>query len=357
MVRFSADFEDTDLEDTGFEDADEGHSFHSATNTMGTPTINSDFVQALAALSPEAQAIVLTALSNQRPKHKLKDPDPFDGKDNSLFPQFEGKLRAKLNVDGAAIGNESEQIWYAFNLLKDDAAARIHPWMHAYEDTAEFTKAAFLEQISFAFKDHAIRDKAIAKLNTLRQGRRSFQELLTEFDRLLLEAGGYGWDDTVKKGYLRAAINNELRERLITMDEAESYVDYCGQVKRVGDRIEEHKRIVRSWPQNENRGQQSNRQPIMPRNANNSMPVVEHMDWEPTPAGQTRVNHTEVRRARWVSEEERDKRKKEGRCLRCGALGHLISKCPYRPAARPAQAANVVAYEPELEEPGKEELL
>jgi hypothetical protein len=57
----------------------------------------------------------------------------------------------------------------------------------------------------------------IAKLNTLRQGRRSFQELLTEFDRLLLEAGGYGWVDTVKKGYLRAAINNELRERLITM--------------------------------------------------------------------------------------------------------------------------------------------
>ena len=348
MVRFSADFEDTS------EDTDEEHSFHSATNTMTTSTINTGFVQALAALSPEAQAIVLAAMSNQRPKHKLKDPDPFDGKDNSLFPQFEGKLKAKLNVDGAAIGNESEQIWYAFNLLKDDAAARIHLWMDAYEETAEFTKAAFFEQIRFAFKDHAIRDKAIAKLNTLRQGRRSFQELLTEFDRLLLEAGGYGWDDKVKKGYLRAAINNELREKLITMDEAESYVDYCGQVKRVGDRIEEHKRIVRSWPQNENRGQQSSRPPIVPRH---SMPAVERMDWEPTPAGQTRVNYTEVRRARWVSEEEKDKRKKEGRCLRCGALGHLISKCPYRPAARPPQAANVATYGPELEEPGKEELL
>lgn len=58
-----------------------------------------------------------------------------------------------------------------------------------------------------------------------------------------------------------------------------------------------------------------------------------------------------------LSEEEKDKRKKEGRCLRCGSLGHLISKCPYRPAARPPQAANVVTYGPELEEPGKEELL
>jgi hypothetical protein len=54
---------------------------------------------------------------------------------------------------------------------------------------------------------------------------------------LLTEAGGHGWDDTVKKEYLRAAINSEFRERLTTMDEADSYVDYCGQVKSVGFRI------------------------------------------------------------------------------------------------------------------------
>jgi hypothetical protein len=68
MVRYSADFEDTD------------DSFYSTTDTMATPTpaTNTNFVQALAALSPEAQAIVLATMSNQRPKHKLKDPDPFD---------------------------------------------------------------------------------------------------------------------------------------------------------------------------------------------------------------------------------------------------------------------------------------
>jgi hypothetical protein len=31
----------------------------------------------------------------------------------------------------AAIGNEAEQIWYAFNLLKDNVATLIHPWMDA----------------------------------------------------------------------------------------------------------------------------------------------------------------------------------------------------------------------------------
>jgi hypothetical protein len=73
-------------------------SFHSIANIMAAPAsaINTEFAQVLAGLSPEAQAVILQAIINQRPKHKLKDPGPFDGKDISLFPQFEGKLRARL---------------------------------------------------------------------------------------------------------------------------------------------------------------------------------------------------------------------------------------------------------------------
>lgn len=364
MVSYSADLEDTD----------ESQSLHSANTTMmDTTADNPDGLQALspgqenhqpeqqqptvvqqaiATLSPEIQAVITALLLNQKPKHKLKDPDPFNGKDISLFPQFEGKLKAKLNVDGAAIGSEKEQVWYAFNLLKDDAAARIYPWMEAFENTTQFTKEGFLKHLRFAFKDHAIRDKAIAKLNTLHQGNRAFYELLTEFDRLLLEAGGHGWDDTVKKGYLRAAINNDLREKLITMDEAESYIDYCGQIKRVADRMEEHRRIARARSLNGNRSQvQKNQQYVsMPAKAHSPPALAiqpDPMDWEPTPA---RTNNVQTRRARWVSEEEREKRKKDGRCLRCGASGHMIARCPYRPAARPAQIAAVAAHEPELED-------
>jgi hypothetical protein len=340
MVSFSADLEGND----------DSQSTHSATiETMN----NIDNSQALAALSPETQAVIAAILSNQKPKHKLDPPGPFNGSDVALYPQFEGKLQAKWDVDGVAIGDEKEQIWYAFTQLKGEAAARIFPWIDAFKGTAQFTKENLLSQLRIAFKDHATRDKAIAKLNVLRQGKRTFAELLSEFDRLLLEAGAYGWDDGAKKGYLRAAINNDLREKLITMDEADSYLDYCAQVKRVADRMDEHRRVIRSQGVSNGRYQAYNARQQAPATSartkveTTSATQPDSMDWEPTPM---RVNNVQARRAHWVNEEEREKRRKEGRCLRCGASGHLIAKCPYRAATRPAQVATVVTHEPDLED-------
>jgi len=65
----------------------------------------------------------------RKPKPCLPNPDKFDGKDKALYPQFEGSLRAKLRIDGPAIGGENEQVWYAFGRLADEAAGRIYPWI------------------------------------------------------------------------------------------------------------------------------------------------------------------------------------------------------------------------------------
>jgi hypothetical protein len=54
----------------------------------------------------------------KRPRHKMDDPERFDGTDLSLYPQFEGLLFAKLEIDSEAIGNEKEKVWYGFSRLK-----------------------------------------------------------------------------------------------------------------------------------------------------------------------------------------------------------------------------------------------
>ena len=47
------------------------------------------------------------------------------------------------------------------------------------------TFPGFFRQMDIAFLDTSLRDKALSKLNPLRQHNRSFSELVSEFDRLL----------------------------------------------------------------------------------------------------------------------------------------------------------------------------
>lgn len=70
----------------------------------------------------------------------------------------------------------------------------------------EGTLDLLFEEKRFAFKDAQLQEKALAHLNTLRQGRWDFREFLGEFEQLLLEAGGHKWEDNVKRGCIEAGI-------------------------------------------------------------------------------------------------------------------------------------------------------
>jgi hypothetical protein len=260
-----------------------------------------------------------------------------------LFPQFLGKLEAKLEIDTLAIGEEKDRVWYGFSRLEGKAAARIFPWMSTYKDTADLTLGKFFQQLKTAFQDPALKDKALTKLNTLRQGNRSFNEFLSELDRLLLEAGGHGWDDDVKKGYLRAAVNQALRDKLITIEERPTYDAYCLQVKNIADRLAEFKRISNT------RGGygQSSFNNVGDSGKDHTKTAGDMMDWEPTASRSTQSAHgkTNGKRARWVTREELEHRRKDGKCLRCGATGHHVRQCPFLPAQRPTTVSKVSAVD------------
>ena len=58
-----------------------------------------------------------------------------------------------------------------------------------------------------------------------------------------MEAGGHAWDDKVKKGYLKAALNQTLREKMVVIEEKDTYEGFCAQVKGVADRLTELQRL------------------------------------------------------------------------------------------------------------------
>ena len=63
--------------------------------------------------------------------------------------------------------------------------------------------------MSNTYDDPEDAERAVRKLNSLRQDKRSFGKYLTVFERTLLEAGSLNWDDVVKKSILAKGLLTE----------------------------------------------------------------------------------------------------------------------------------------------------
>ena len=160
------------------------------------------------------------------------------------------------------------------------------------------------------FLDKELQEKALADFNSLQQGSRSFGELLNVLRRLIMEAGGDGWSDRVKKGFLDAALSGKMKDNMIQLQKSENFETYCQQLQQIADRLQE--RQSEKATGGNRRGLLPALQPV-PRSPGDVKGDPDAMDWEPTLAA------LKQRHVKWVDEEERAKRRREGRCLKCGS--------------------------------------
>ncbi len=89
--------------------------------------------------------------------------------------------------------------------------------------------------MKIAFSDPRQRQKALGELNRMKQGKRPLGDFLNDFNRLILEAKGWSWDDEIKKAYLKAAISVELIIGTVGMKEEGSYDDYYSQLRMMSN--------------------------------------------------------------------------------------------------------------------------
>ena len=258
-----------------------------------------------------------------RSKAHLPNIDKFDGKDLSMYPQFEGMLKAKLEIDGKSIGGPEEQVWYGFGRLTGDAASRMFPWISYAKEEGTLTVENFLAQMRTAFADPRQEQKALNTLNRTKMRGTPLGEFLNDFNRLILEAHGWKWPDAVKKGYLKAALPVKLLSATIGMKEEESYEDYCNQLRMVADQMVEINEVTtrRQWAKSN----------AYNRTNQNSAPAGEAMDWEPTPVSAVRTTQQRKHRHNdeqpWGSRAEIQTRRQKGNCIRCGQKGHFVADC------------------------------
>jgi hypothetical protein len=281
--------------------------------------------------------------NNKRPKHSSPHPEKFTGEDESLYPIFRGLLESKLRTDAQAIGGDYEMVWYAFGRLTGTASKRIFPWVQYTQNGPDFTVNCLFRQMDLAFLDLEKQSKAIAKVNTIKQKSRSFREFLQDFDQTLMEANGWGWQEEVKKGLLKAALTGEVRRELVGRDEPATYSAYVALIRKITDDLSE-------WKDEQKLRSRFQKNPLAPPQQD---VADQRMDWEPTrtaPVAAARAARSRDQnkpRAKWVSQQEMARRKEANLCLRCGSGDHYIGQCHLGPARKP-DAMPAPAKKPKL---------
>ena len=306
-------------------------------------------------------------MAQQMKKEKEKEKEPtkqlgplpeYDG-DREELEQWLSQARHKLEVDYAEC-SEKVKFLAIHNKLRGDAAAQLAPWFKVVAGMKDEVAEKIFDQLELSFGDPHKKEKAARKLHHLRQGNKPFMEYFVEYRRLVMEAGGANWPEDVKKSYLRAGISRELQELMIGRENPDQgFEDFCNELKRISDQAEAFQQRNRHFRRNEG-NQRPLRNPTAPTTTSTSTrdqaPAAppggapDTMDWQPS--GPASIAN--ARRAKWVSKEELDKRRKERRCIRCGANNHLVKDCPYKPArpprAAPATPAPVTLIEPTLDD-------
>lgn len=314
-----------------------GNTSASHTNTTNYTPLN-DFTP--------ANPVSVGVSPDKLPKARLPKVEPYTDEDRSLYPQYKGLLEAKLDIDGAAIGStDKERAWFAFGTLKGEAAKRIFPWVSLVKNKEEFSVASLLEQMDQAFSDPQEQAKALKEVNRMKQGKQDLRTYIGNFEQELLKAGGWTWAEEVKKSMLLRGVNREIKAQMVGKEEPGTYTKLVAFIRKISDDLAALNNDNGNWRSFSNNSTGNNNNHAKTRPSNDTM------DWEPTStaAAATRVGNGQSQgrpRAKWVSKQALDRRREEGKCLRCGDANHFIGQCSQGPAKKPVRAAAATTKKP-----------
>jgi hypothetical protein len=232
----------------------------------------------------------------RQPRQVLPEPERFSGRVKD-WDTWSTTMRAKLRVDGKAIGDASAQLYYVYSSLKPSVQGLVLPFVQKAERIGSWDPLTMLEHLGRTYNDPNKAKKAGQRLRDLQQGTMSTVAYLPRFERTLFEAGAEDWPDNAKITTLVGGLNKETKQRLDAQLTLPSEYDaFVRTLLTLSNQFD--------FRHNE---QGSNA-----------------MDWE-----RTKVSKGKIAPA--VSREQRQRWRDDGRCVRCGSKEHWVQQCQFRP--------------------------
>jgi hypothetical protein len=293
-----------------------------------------------ALLTPNTTSRQFTPPPIGAPKKRATLPDPpkFDGTRNN-FRAWYLEMQNKIQVDGGVIGGNRDQFAYIFSRLEKTPQSMTVAYVERGGNDGLYNPTAYMTYLHACYGDPNARARAIDRLRSLRQkANESFAAFLPKFEKELADGGGAEWTDAVRINYLEGAINDTMRDRLISVTALpERYTEYVQALQTIGSRLDSLSFAKRQAKSSTSHRSSSPPDRTSPSKHVTNATVEDQMDWEPTRAAKgntSKDQHLKGKRAKWVDEAEMDKRRAEGRCFRCGRSGCRIERCPLKPARR-----------------------
>jgi len=266
------------------------------------------------------RSIILTRAPT-KPRPSLPDPEKFNGQAHK-FDTWLPSMKAKLQVDGDAIGNTTAQFYYVYLNLDSQVQAMVLPQLSQADETS-YDYHTIFDQLARVYDNPNKVQEAEDKLFDHKQGTDSLHAYIAKFERVLYEARGQDWPDVNKISTFRNGLNSTLRNRLQQqLNLPHKYNEFIRVVQQLAGRrstlpTHEQPPTVKFHPSNNNHHADP-----MDMNA-----ITIGALGQASPKLPTSI----LQRARSVSPERRQQYRAEGRCVRCGSGQHWVKDCGYRP--------------------------
>ncbi len=233
----------------------------------------------------------LSTMTKEPLSQRLPDPPLFTGKKKDLVP-FITQLRYKLEGNSDRFPTPRSQFLYAQSRIGGDAAVILGPLYD--KDIA--TTSQLIQFLETSYGDPNRKATALARLNLLKQGKRSFVSHFAEFRRIAADSE---LNETGLVMQLKSSLSPELQRVMIGTVTPDTLNDYANQIARYDNDL----RYINA------RGAPRSAPGRTPSTRDSDAMEINSLDYAP------------------YGSKERERRRKNDLCFKCGSAEHFSHDC------------------------------